>query len=62
LPFFLAGQGVKSLIEAYNLLQEAFNHTNDADAIDSCGSDLYVLCAELCFKVRIDLSDLTFIV
>nr|CAB3230219.1 tetratricopeptide repeat protein 40 [Phallusia mammillata] len=44
--------GAKLAVEAYNQLQQAFLKSKETDAIDTVGSDLYVQCAEICFKLK----------
>ena len=50
--FVVVGSSLKALLQAFKSLQQASAESKNGDGRDSCGTDLYVLCAEVAFKVK----------
>lgn len=49
--YVVSVSGVKVLLQAYKSLQQAFNEAKTTEGAETCGSDLYVQCAEIAYKV-----------
>ena len=49
--FIILGSNLKALLQAFKGLQQAFSEAKNSDGTDTCGTDLYVLCAEAAYKV-----------
>ena len=49
--FLFLVAGIKSLLQSYKSLQQAFNEAKTTEGAETCGSDLYVQCAEIAYKV-----------